>query len=69
MTTNQKIKSTKTNPHKTDAQIAQETIIQPIIDIAQKIGLTVDDIDQYGKYKAKINSLNLAHLPKLLYLP
>lgn len=63
MTTNQKIKSTKTNPHKTDAQIAQETIIQPIIDIAQKIGLTVDDIDQYGKYKAKINSLNLAHLP------
>lgn len=40
---------------KTDIQIAQEAKIENIIEIARKIGLTEDDIEQYGKYKAKVN--------------
>lgn len=39
----------------TDIQIAQQTKMDPIVDVAAKIGLTPDDIDMYGKYKAKIN--------------
>lgn len=40
---------------KTDIQIAQEAKIENIIEIAKKVGLTEDDIEQYGKYKAKVN--------------
>lgn len=40
---------------KTDIQIAQDAKMFPITDIAKKMGLTEDDIDQYGKYKAKIS--------------
>lgn len=40
---------------KTDIQIAQETQMLHINEIAKKIGLTEDDIEQYGKYKAKID--------------
>ena len=40
---------------KTDIQIAQEAKIENILGIAKKIGLTEDDIEQYGKYKAKVN--------------
>ncbi|GBG96694.1 formate--tetrahydrofolate ligase [Lactococcus termiticola] len=39
---------------KTDIEIAQETTMKPIVEIAQKAGLTADDIEFYGKYKAKI---------------
>ena len=39
----------------TDNQIAQQTKMDPIVDVAAKIGLTPDDLDMYGKYKAKIN--------------
>jgi len=39
---------------KTDIQIAQEAELQPITEIAAKIGLSADDIIPYGKYKAKI---------------
>ena len=39
---------------KTDVQIAQEAVIRPIGEIAEKLGLTNDEIEQYGKYKAKI---------------
>ncbi len=39
----------------TDIQIAQQTKMDPIVDVAAKIGLTPDDLDMYGKYKAKIN--------------
>lgn len=42
---------------KSDIEIAQNAKMLPIIKIAEKIGLTEDDIEQYGKYKAKI-SLN-----------
>ncbi|QDK71429.1 formate--tetrahydrofolate ligase [Lactococcus protaetiae] len=39
---------------KSDIEIAQATTIQPITSIAEKIGLNFDDIELYGKYKAKI---------------
>ncbi len=40
---------------KTDIQIAQEAKIQNIMEIAKKIGLSEDSIEQYGKYKAKVD--------------
>lgn len=39
---------------KTDVEIAQEAKIRPIGEIAEKLGLTNDEIEYYGKYKAKI---------------
>lgn len=41
--------------YKSDIEIAQEAKIQHIKDIAAKIGLTEDDLEYYGKYKAKID--------------
>ncbi|MCM0647679.1 formate--tetrahydrofolate ligase [Clostridium swellfunianum] len=40
---------------KNDIQIAQEAKMEPIVTIAEKLGLTGDDIDLYGKYKCKIS--------------
>lgn len=40
---------------KSDVEIAQEAKMQPISKIAADLGLTDDDIEQYGKYKAKIS--------------
>lgn len=40
---------------KTDIEIAQEANPQDIRDIAKKINLSEDDIELYGKYKAKID--------------
>lgn len=39
---------------KSDIQIAQEAKMEPIIKIAEKLNLTEDDIELYGKYKCKI---------------
>ncbi|WP_057799590.1 formate--tetrahydrofolate ligase [Lactobacillus kalixensis] len=39
----------------TDIEIADAAQMQPIADIAAKLGLSSDDIEQYGHYKAKIN--------------
>jgi formate--tetrahydrofolate ligase len=38
-----------------DIEIAQQSTLMPILDIAEKIGLTEDDIELYGKYKGKIS--------------
>ncbi|HCC71752.1 MAG TPA: formate--tetrahydrofolate ligase, partial [Bacteroidales bacterium] len=46
---------------KSDIEIAQATSMQPITEIAKKLGIDPDDIDLYGKYKAK---LPLRHLNK-----
>lgn len=43
---------------KTDIEIAQRANILPIKEIAKKLSLTEDNIDCYGKYKAKINDIN-----------
>ena len=40
---------------KTDIQIAQEAVLQPIEEVAQKLGLSRDELEFYGKYKAKIS--------------
>jgi formate--tetrahydrofolate ligase len=37
-----------------DIEIAQSATLEPITDIAAKVGLGPDDIEQYGKYKAKV---------------
>ena len=38
---------------KTDIQIAQEARMKPIVEIAKEVGLAEDEIELYGKYKAK----------------
>ncbi|AEB30565.1 formate-tetrahydrofolate ligase [Carnobacterium sp. 17-4] len=47
---------------KTDVTIAQETTMKPIVEIAKKLGINDNAIEQYGKYKAKINELELTDL-------
>ncbi|MFH0849900.1 MAG: formate--tetrahydrofolate ligase, partial [Candidatus Bathyarchaeota archaeon] len=37
-----------------DIEIAQSAKLKPIIEIAASLGLKEDDIELYGKYKAKI---------------
>ena len=38
---------------KTDIQIAQEAVMQPITKVAEKLGINEDELELYGKYKAK----------------
>lgn len=45
--TNKKVKS--------DIEIAQQSTMHLILDIAKKIGLTEDDLELYGKYKGKLS--------------
>jgi len=40
---------------KSDIQIAQESKMEKITEIAKKVGLEEDDLELYGKYKAKVN--------------
>ena len=40
---------------KTDIQIAQEAVLQPIEEVAKTLGLTRDELELYGNYKAKIS--------------
>ena len=37
-----------------DIEIAQRATLRPIVDVAAELDLTADDLDLYGKYKAKI---------------
>ena len=46
----------------TDIEIADQATLEPITEIAEKLGLSEDEIEQYGKYKAKID-LNVKPLP------
>lgn len=48
---------------KSDVEIAQAATMQHINKIAEKLGLNVDQIEQYGKYKAKINPNDAFKLP------
>ena len=45
-----------------DIEIAQNAKLRPITAVAEELGLGADDIDQYGKFKAKL-SLELASRP------
>jgi len=40
---------------KSDIEIAQEAKLHPIVEVAKKLGLADDDLELYGKYKAKIS--------------
>ena len=39
----------------TDIEIARNTRLNPITEIAQNLGIKENELEQYGKYKAKIN--------------
>ncbi len=39
----------------TDIEIAQAARLEPITDIAAKLGIDADDVEMYGKYKAKLS--------------
>lgn len=43
------------SPVPSDIEIAQATNLRPIKDIVLELGLTEDDVDYYGKYKAKVH--------------
>ena len=40
---------------KSDIQIAQEAVMKPIVQIAAQLGILEDDVELYGKYKAKLS--------------
>lgn len=48
----------------TDIEIAQKNKMAPIVEVAKKIGLTEDELELYGKYKAKITMAELRALQK-----
>lgn len=47
---------------KTDIQIAQEAVLEPIVKVAETLQITEDDLELYGKYKAKISDEYLAKI-------
>jgi formate--tetrahydrofolate ligase len=42
-------------PMKSSLEIAQEAVLQPIEQIAERAGLEADEIEPYGRYKAKVS--------------
>ena len=40
---------------KTDIEIAQQAEMEPIVKVVEQIGVSADDLELYGKYKAKIS--------------
>ena len=40
---------------KSDIEIAQSVELKPITEVVEKVGITFDDIELYGKYKAKLS--------------
>ncbi len=47
-----------------DIEIANAVTPRPIVDVAREIGLSADDIEQYGKYKAKLPMAVTAQKPR-----
>lgn len=47
---------------KTDIQIAQEAVLEPIVRVAENLQIAEDDLELYGKYKAKLSDEYLAKL-------
>ena len=47
---------------KTDIQIATEAKMLPISEIAKKLNIEDDELEFYGKYKAKINDAFLTRM-------
>ena len=40
---------------KTDIEIAKEAVMKPIGEVAEKLGISLDELELYGKYKAKLS--------------
>lgn len=40
---------------KTDIEIAQEAVMEPIVNVAARLGIGEEDLELYGRYKAKIS--------------
>ena len=40
---------------KTDIEIAQESVMEPITKVAETAGIADEYLEQYGKYKAKVD--------------
>ncbi len=38
-----------------DLEIAQAADVRPVVEIAERVGLSIEDLDLYGKYKAKVH--------------
>ena len=47
---------------KTDIEIAQEAVKLPIVEVAAKVGIAEDDLELYGKYKAKLTEEYLSKI-------
>lgn len=47
---------------KTDIQIAQEAVLEPIVKVAENLRISEEELELYGKYKAKISDEYLAGL-------
>ena len=39
---------------KSDLEIAQASTLRPVVEIAKTLGIDADDLELYGKYKAKL---------------
>ena len=48
----------------TDIEIAQQSTMLPIQEVAAKIGIDADQLELYGKYKAKVDIHSLRDLPR-----
>ncbi len=40
----------------TDIEIAQQCTMKPILEVAASLGIDADELELYGKYKAKLSS-------------
>ena len=49
---------------KSDIEIAQESTMLPIIEVAKSIGISEDQLESYGKYKAKVDIHAMKDLPR-----
>ncbi len=49
---------------KTDIEIAQDTKMLPISQVAEQLSIEEDDLELYGRYKAKLNLQNIRKLPR-----
>ena len=50
--------------YKSDIEIAQEAEMLPISDVAARVGLVEDQLEHYGKYKAKVDINALRDMPR-----
>jgi len=48
----------------TDIEIAQKSTMLPIVEVAKSIGISEDALENYGKYKAKVDIHSLKDLPR-----